>query len=45
MDKKKATAAGVGAALLAAASLVTFGLIKKNKNKNKEKEVKEKKEK
>ena len=44
MSKKK-VAAGVGAALIAAASVVTFGLIKKNKDKEKEKEPKEKKEK
>ena len=40
MAKKKAILAGVGAAALAAASVVTFGLVKK---KNKEKEAKEQK--
>ena len=42
MSKKK-VAAGVGAALLAAASVVTFGLIKKNKEKEKEEKVKKEK--
>lgn len=35
MSKKK-VAVGVGAGLLAAASLITFGLIKKKKNQEKE---------
>ena len=41
MAKKKTILAGVGAALVAAASVVTLGLIKKNKNKEKEKEEKD----
>ncbi len=41
MAKKKTVLAGVGAAALAVASVVTFGLVKK---KNKEKEAKVEKE-
>ena len=35
MGKKKKVAAGVGAALIAVASVVTLGLVKKKKNKEK----------
>ena len=41
MAKKKTILAGVGAAALAVASVVTFGLVKK---KNKEKETKKEEE-
>ena len=36
MANKKKVAAGVGAALIAVVSVVTFGLVKKKKNKGKE---------
>ena len=41
---KKKVVAGVGAALVAAASLVTFGLIKKKKDKEKESKVEKEEE-
>ncbi len=41
MAKKKTILTGLGAALVAVASVVTLGLIKKNKNKEKEQEKEE----